>query len=179
MMHLKLKAEQKQRKNMKMKREKEIFILNGKKITNWLSMTRMKILMFCIPCRKYEIEGRFVIGIFELMPSIKQHEASTYKSHINSQRRYDIDCIKGKSSTVVCFYTGEVNVRASQSLNNEVGALQPSVVGALDIAVQKLNENQKEKLCCVFNTADFVQKMSSQFTLYPRVLELQENMECL
>lgn len=46
-MNLKLKAEQTQ-SNMKMKREKESFIPNGKKITKGLSD---KNLMFFIPCR--------------------------------------------------------------------------------------------------------------------------------
>lgn len=46
-MNLKLKAEQTQ-SNMKMKREKETFIPNGKKITKGLSDEN---LMFFIPCR--------------------------------------------------------------------------------------------------------------------------------
>lgn len=46
-MNLKLKADQTQ-SNMKMKRDKECFIPNGKKITIGLSD---KNLMFFIPCR--------------------------------------------------------------------------------------------------------------------------------
>lgn len=106
---------------------------------------------------------------------IKQHEAS--KSHINSQRRFHIDCLNGKSSAVVCSYTGKVNNRASQSLNNEVGAIWLPVVGACNIVVQRINENQKEKLWCDFNTAYFVAKNELPYTLYLRVLELQEKME--
>lgn len=169
MMHRKLKAEQKQRKNMK----REFY-------SKWKDYIGVEYdqgdnLMFCFPCSKYEKEGRFVIGTSIRIEFIKQHEAS--KSHINSQRRFDIDCLNGKSSTVVCSYTGKVDDRASQSLNIEVGGLWPPVVGARDITVQRINENQKEKLCCVFNTANFVAKNELPYTLYLRVLELQEKME--
>lgn len=55
-----------------------------------------------------------------------------------------------KTLAVVCSYTVEGDVRPSQSLNNEVGALQPpATVGALEIAVHRLNDNQKEERCCI------------------------------
>lgn len=95
MMHRKLKAEQKQRKNMK----REFY--SKWKVYMGVEYDHVDNLMFCIPCSKYEKEGRFVIRSSIRIEIIKQHEAS--KSHINSQRRFDIDCLNGKSSTVCLF----------------------------------------------------------------------------
>ena len=47
------------------------------------------------------------------------------------------------------------------------------VVGAMDLAVRRLNEDQLQKLAVCFNTAYWIAKNELPFTLYPSVLELQ------
>lgn len=71
-----------------------------------------------------------------------------------------------KTLAVVCSYTVEVDVRPSQSLNNEVGALQPpATVGALEIAVHRLNDNQKEKRCCILHCLFYSKIWAPIYTL--------------
>ena len=47
------------------------------------------------------------------------------------------------------------------------------MVGAMDLAVRRLNEDQLQKLAICFNTAYWIAKNELPFTLYPSVLELQ------
>lgn len=78
----------------------------------WEEYDRDEILKFCIPCRKYEKEGRLVIETRNFrVDAIKQREAR--KFHILIEDWFNIDCLKENSSTVVCSYTGEVELGPS------------------------------------------------------------------
>jgi hypothetical protein len=168
----KIKGRAETKEKYEKEKRKRDFYPKWKDDHTWLDYSSEENLMYCIPCRKYEKEGRFVTGTNNFrVDAIKQHESS--KCHICSQRKYDVECMKEKSGTVVCSYTGEVNTTATECLANDPDVLQPPIVGALDIAVQRLNENQKEKISHAFNTAYFIAKNELPFTLYPKILELQ------
>ncbi|KAH3893532.1 hypothetical protein DPMN_017679 [Dreissena polymorpha] len=136
----------------------------------WLEYNEEQDHMFCTPCRHFEKDSIFVTGTNNYrIEAIKQHAVSVV--HMTCTKRYDIKLLQDKNVSVHCSCTGEV--AALSSVSND--GLQPAVIGPLDIAVRKLNEDQRKKLSMIvfFNTVYFVAKRELPFSLYPDLLKLQ------
>ena len=180
----KKKADSKQ--NYEKNKRKRSFYTEWKDEFSWLDFDSEKNVMICVPCREYEKTGRFVEGTDNFrIDAIKSHNDSS--SHEINMRNYQIKQQQSKSAStgaksIFTTYTGEIDNRSQDTTTDlqqpgpstsQVHALQPAVVGPMDIAVRRLNEDQIKQLTVCFNTAYFTAKEELPFTLYPKLLSLQ------
>ena len=118
--------------------------------------------------------------------AIKSHNDSS--SHEINMRNYQIKQRQSKSAStgaksIFTTYTGETDNRSQDTTTDlkqpgpstsQVHAFQPAVGSPMDIAIRRLNEDQIKQLTVCFNRAYFTAKEELQFTLYPKLLPLQE-----
>ena len=82
----------------------------------------------------------------------------------------EMACNERKEKMVVCSYTGQIEKQSDpQACVLDVPG-SSNVVGAMDLAFRRLNEDQLQKLAICFNTAYWIDKNEPPFTLYPSVL---------
>ena len=129
--------------------------------------------MFRVPCRRHENIGGFIVGTNNfLIDAIKGHDNS--ECHITNNRNYEITHKLSDSSATAIFTSHTGDITASTSSGSEVQDGQPILVGPMDVAIRRINEEQKTKLTACFNTAYFIAKEEMPFTMYPNILDLQE-----
>ena len=130
--------------------------------------------MFCKPCKKHDKSNNsnFVSGCQNFRKdSLTAHEKSKY--HIDSVKKDILLLMKENKKTVFCSYKGEIN---SESTSNATEALSgcSNVIGAMDLIVKKMSQDELKQIRLCFNTAYWIAKKELSFNLYPSVLDLQE-----
>ncbi|XP_014669372.1 PREDICTED: uncharacterized protein LOC106810507 [Priapulus caudatus] len=141
----------------------------------WLRYDEETEAMFCTSCEKYAAEKSSAFTTTGCLTfrieSLKSHETSS--SHVNASKIETISLMKEKKKMVVCSYTGDIENKSTSEAAQAVSGCS-NVVGAMDLAIRKLNEDQLQKLSVCFRSAYWIAKNELPFTLYPSVLELQQ-----
>lgn len=137
----------------------------------WLRYDEESETMFCFTCRQHEREGRFVLGTDNYrIDAVKSHNDSTvhHKHWCSSRHAASLPSATASETQSEPAVAGPSNAESSDQ------ACQPAVIGPIDVAIRRLNEEQKSQLTACFNTAYFIAKEELPFTLYPSLLSLQQ-----